>query len=96
MKLFWKNKIKKNLLDHWTNALYWFLCLIVLTDFLTLFDQADDGKDEGKDKLEEAEPVDGLFEGDPEEGFDAHDCSARDNSLLIANMWMSCITHRAS
>ena len=61
MKLFWKNKIKKNLLDHWTNALYWFLCLIVLTDFLTLFDQADDGKDEGEDKLEEAEPVDGLF-----------------------------------
>ena len=53
--------MKKNLLDHGTNALYWFLRLIVLTDFLTLFDNADDGKDEGEDKLEEAEPVDGLF-----------------------------------
>ena len=56
-----KNKIKKNLLDHGTNALYWFLRLVVVTDFLTLFDNADDGKDEGEDKLEEAEPVDGLF-----------------------------------
>ena len=58
---FLENKIKKNLLDHGTNALYRFLRLIVLTDFLTLFDNADDGKDEGEDKLEEAEPVDGLF-----------------------------------
>ena len=58
---FLEKQNKKNLLDQGTNALYRFFCVLVLTDFLTLFDNADDGKDEGEDKLEEAEPVDGLF-----------------------------------
>ena len=38
-------------------------------------DYGDDGEDERDGEVEEAKPQDGLLEGDPEEGVDAHDCA---------------------
>ena len=85
---------KKDLLDERTDAFdvpfVQISSVIVHAGRNAAINYADDGKDEGDNELENANPVDRLLEGDPEEGVDeTHDGAARANLTLNINAkWM--------
>ena len=92
---------KKHLSDVRANAFnapsVQIVAIFVRAGHKALTDYADDGEDDGDDELEDADPVDRLLEGDPEEGVDdTHDGAARANLTLICAKWKQLVKHRVS